>query len=269
LTFILNLANDNAAQVLLERRTKWDDYLAAMNKGASVTANQAFHTASAWVRAEAEIAVVDSTIDTIIVSAVCAWVGMLFFTQDPVLSCLVLALVLGTILGLAFFIVCMMGWMIGSIEVISLVIFVGYSVTYSLHVAHTYAEAHLPTQGQDGDEEAPLAEGMLSEQGGPPLSAADARKLRTKMAIAHIGTSVLSSAISTIGSSIFLLFCTMVIFVKLGAVLLTVTFLSIVCALVALPALLMLVGPPPEPFHRRVMRCLHRTKARLKGRKKE
>jgi len=33
-----------------------------------------------------------------------------------------------------------MEWKIGPIEVISLVVFVGYSVTYSLHIAHNYVE---------------------------------------------------------------------------------------------------------------------------------
>merc|ERR1719446_549000 len=33
-----------------------------------------------------------------------------------------------------------MKWKIGPIEVISLVVFVGYSVTYSLHIAHNYVE---------------------------------------------------------------------------------------------------------------------------------
>lgn len=57
--------------------------------------------------------------------------------------------------GLAFFISCIMAWSIGPIEalepllrlnfprestreVISLVVFVGYSVTYALHIAHNY-----------------------------------------------------------------------------------------------------------------------------------
>jgi len=233
-----------------------------MNRVASVTANRAYHTAGAWVRAEAEIAVVASTVDTIIVSAVCAWLGMALFTQDPVLACVVLGLVLGIICGLAFFIVLIMQWKIGSIEVISLVIFVGYSVTYSLHVAHSYAEASPPAQLTDEDVEAPLA----SPQGSAAREYVEAcRKHRTKLAIVHIGTAVLSSAMSTLGSSVFLLCCTMIIFVKLGSVVICVTMMSILCALVALPSFLMVMGPPPEPWIVRSARCLRRTRARLKG----
>jgi hypothetical protein len=265
ISFILNVAQDSAAQPMLEHRDRWDKYVTAMNDAASVTANRAFHSASAWVRAEAEIAVIDSTIDTIIIAAVCAWVGMLVFTQDPVLSFLVLGLVLGIVVGLAFFIVVIMDLKIGSIEVISLVIFVGYSVTYSLHVAHSYAEASPPEFG--GDDEAPVALPL-----GAPTNRRDyiaaVRKHRAQLAIVHIGAAVMSSALSTLGSSIFLLCCTMVIFVKLGSVVIAVTFLSILCALVSLPAFLMIMGPPPEPWIFRCMQFLRRTRARVAARLK-
>jgi len=261
-TFILNVANDIAAQPMLDHKQKWDKWIDRMNAGAAVTADQAYHTASAWVRAEAEVAVVASTVNTIIVAALCAWLGMALFTQDPVLACLVLGLVLGIVLGLAFFMVVIMGWKIGSIEVISLVIFLGYSVTYSLHVAHSYAEVVVPTQSDDGDEES--ASASVGGMPGAVLSAQEQRKIRATLAIVHIGTAVLSSALSTFGSSIFLLFCTMVIFVKLGAVVIAVTVLSIVCALVVLPAFLMLMGPPEEPWISRCKRCLKRQRgARL------
>jgi predicted RND superfamily exporter protein len=263
ISFILNLAKDIAAQPLLDHQKKWDDYLTAMNSDASVTANRPYHTAAAWVRAEAEIAVVASTVDTIIVSAVCAWLGMALFTQDLTLACLVLVLVLGIVCGLAFFIVVVVGWKFGSIEVISLVIFVGYSVTYSLHIAHSYAEARVP--GFEGEDiEAPLA---IQDRGGPidTTSPQERRKQRTIMAIVHIGSAVFSSALSTLGSSIFLLCCTMVIFVKLGSVVIAVTLLSILCALIVLPAFLMILGPPEEAWHKRCLNSLRRTRSRLKG----
>jgi len=262
LTFILNLAYDIAAQPLLDHRNLWDDYIASLNGAASVTGNRAYHTAEAWVRAEAEIAVVSSTLNTIIVSAVSAWIGMLLFTQDPVLSFLVLSLVLGIICGLAFFMVVIMSWKFGSIEVISLVIFVGYSVTYSLHVAHSYAEAREPQQSGGPDPESPLA--ILPADPEERLSPSESRRLRSKMAIAHIGSSVFSSALSTLGSSIMLLFCTMIIFVKLGSVVIAVTILSVVCALIILPALLMIMGPSAEPWCKRCVKWLTRTQARLK-----
>lgn len=205
--------------------------------------------------------------------------------------------------------VLVMGWKVGSIEVISLVIFVGYSVTYSLHVAHAYAEAEvLGLQVQDEDVEASDKElqdfisrwnlgreahqllmsleptfrlNFMRENYKPPDGSRDTstifirerlrycRRERAKMAIVHMGTAVLSSALSTFGSSIFLLFCTMIIFVKLGLVVIAVCLLSVVCAFVALPAFLMMSGPPPEPWISRCLRFLDRSRARLKGQKVE
>lgn len=274
IAFQLNLANDIAAQPLLDHRAIWDAYVKKMNDQASFTAANAYHTATVWVRAEAEVAIVASTIDTICVAAVCAWLGMAIFTQDPVLAGMVLGLVLGIIVGLAFFITVIAQWAIGSIEVISLVIFVGYSVTYSLHVAHCYGEAPVPgaesheeePSGSGGDMEAPLALPGLADQPAQPeqkLSPDELRRFRTRMAIVHIGSAVLSSAVSTLGSSVFLLFTTMVIFKKLGFVFIVVTILSVLCALVLLPALLVLFGPPEKPWITRARQYLSRTLRRI------
>ena len=33
-----------------------------------------------------------------------------------------------------------MGWALGAVEVIALIVFMGYAVTYSLHIAHKYGD---------------------------------------------------------------------------------------------------------------------------------
>eukprot|EP00435_Cladocopium_sp_Y103_P023570 s2577_g5.t1 len=70
---------------------------------------------------------------------------------------------------------------------------------------------------------------------------AQLREARTRVAVLHVGGATLSSALSTAGSSAFLLLCTLTIFVKLGGVVVAVTVLSILGAIVTLPAALMLV----------------------------
>merc|ERR1719199_1336963 len=139
-SFISNYNQQSGAQQGVDYMKLWDKYVESLNAVASISANRAWHSASLFVRAEAELAVIQSTLETIIISVVCGWAGMLAFTKDPWTSFLVTSLVLGIISGLAFFIVVLMGWDIGPIEVISLVVFVGYSVTYSLHIAHNYVE---------------------------------------------------------------------------------------------------------------------------------
>jgi predicted RND superfamily exporter protein len=340
--FNVNMAKDAGAQNLLIYKARWDKFITDQNNAAGFTGSRAFHTAQAWVNAEAEVAVVDSTVATIAISATCGWFGTLFFTWDPLLASLVLLVVLGVISGLAFFIVCAVGWLLGPVEVIALVIFVGYSVTFSLHVAHIYHEEackafrnekappaeygetkkvvpaaagesqrgprDLERESSEDDEEfgeredpeaecvivggaqqdrkpqppppegsapalpveaaAPMdggggfGEGAVPEA---PLSAADLRREWAKIAVMRVGCSTIGSAVSTLGASMFLLFCTMRIFMKLGAVVMVVTALSCFAALVVLPALLMLVGPGPGPWHTRMNRMMSSSTVALRG----
>jgi len=362
LTFYVDVNDEKNSDALIEYKELWDAYVSDLNAKAGVTANHAFHTAEAWVRAEAEVAIVGSTVETIIIASACAWLGVLIFTGDPVLALIVLGLVLGIISGLAFFMVCVMRWKIGPVEVISLVVFVGYSVTYSLHIAHNYAEVKeeslelmiLEGEARKREEERRLRKGRpgtamsegslnVAEQDAPAaleatphtptaaitaatdnspmprgtspggdsflrhdathdsqhqpfaqtgtsftstgaqrrfsltlrslrqlsvseednaligvprfqLTKAELRRARTRVAVLHVGGATLSSSLSTFGCSCFLLFCTLTIFDKLGAVVIAVTTLSIVFAVVALPAALMLVGPSRDPWYRRAIR---------------
>merc|ERR1712146_381318 len=82
--------------------------------------------------------ILGSTLSVVILAVVLAFVSMLIFTKDIVLSVYVTLSTLGVIFCLAFFIIVVMGWTLGAIEVIALIVFIGYAVTYSLHIAHKY-----------------------------------------------------------------------------------------------------------------------------------
>eukprot|EP00424_Heterocapsa_rotundata_P001677 CAMPEP_0168690550 /NCGR_PEP_ID=MMETSP0503-20121227/32217_1 /TAXON_ID=89963 /ORGANISM="Heterocapsa rotundata, Strain SCCAP K-0483" /LENGTH=176 /DNA_ID=CAMNT_0008735929 /DNA_START=47 /DNA_END=574 /DNA_ORIENTATION=+ len=163
-----------------------------------------------------------------------AFMGMLVFTRD---LCLALFVVLSTCLviaSLAFFIVVVKGWAIGPIEVIALIVFSGYAVTYSLHVAHRYGGKHADEE-DISDLDMFLPEGELHD-------ADPARLIRLKrvhFAFRTIGAAACGSAATTAGCSVFLLFCMLTIFQKLGGVVLAVTFMSIMTALGPLPAALL------------------------------
>eukprot|EP00746_Dinoflagellata_sp_MGD_P062115 gnl/MRDRNA2_/MRDRNA2_261786_c0_seq1.p1 gnl/MRDRNA2_/MRDRNA2_261786_c0~~gnl/MRDRNA2_/MRDRNA2_261786_c0_seq1.p1 ORF type:complete len:226 (+),score=22.21 gnl/MRDRNA2_/MRDRNA2_261786_c0_seq1:49-678(+) len=66
---------------------------------------------------------------------------------------------------------------------------------------------------------------------------------RVRFSLRRMAGATLGSAVTTAGSAAFLTMCTLRIFVKLGTVVLAVTSLSIVFALVPLPATLMIAGP--------------------------
>eukprot|EP00913_Durusdinium_trenchii_P003241 g2997.t1 len=118
LNFYCDFAFDAGAQAVLDFKAKWDAHVDALNAVASTTGNMAWHTAQAWVSAEAgkgeevdqvfrfvgeKVAIINSTILTIVVAALGGFACMIIFTADPLLALMVLLLVLGVITGLAFF----------------------------------------------------------------------------------------------------------------------------------------------------------------------
>lgn len=166
-----------------------------------------------------------------------------------------------------------MGWEITPIEVLFILIFLGYSVTYGLHVAHNYAEV------REDDPELVASEAMAANarltkweqqdveqygempelRDGFEMTARELREARTRTAILHVGGAVISCSVSSVGSSSFLLLCVLNIFPKLGAIVICVTSLSIFLTLVGLPAVLIVCGPPPRPCYKRTLDlCLRR-----------
>merc|ERR1712217_437982 len=101
--------------------------------------------------------------------------------------------------GLTFMIIVVLQWDVGLIEVIAIIYFVGYAVTYSLHVAHKYAAYEVFDEALDDTFV------KISER-------AEIRLLRTRYAMMSIGGAALGSAITTAGASLFLCFCTLTIF---------------------------------------------------------
>lgn len=229
LSFVVDFNKDASAVDALRFKEGWDKLMSEWNTKAWQPWAGAWHTSRLWVRAEAQNELIKSTALTLGIVLGLAFVGMLLFTHDCCLSLLVVLSTAGVVCGLAFFIIIVMGWSIGPIEVIALIVFTGYAVTYSLHVAHKY-----------GDSEA-----LVSDE--PGISIADRRMAtryqRTGYALKSIGTAAMGSAITTCGSSVFLIACTLTIFQKLGGVVLAVTLMSILTALGPLPAALLICGP--------------------------
>lgn len=103
-----------------------------------------------------------------------------------------------------------LGWTLGPFEVISLIGFLGYSLTYCIHVAHTFVMA----------------------KGVSPLRALELAMLR-------IGPATVVSALTTMSTCVFLGICTIRVFNKFGIVLFLTTLVGLVAALTALPCCLL------------------------------
>jgi len=206
---------------VLRYKTSWNAFVDALNLDAPIGGGTVFHTSRLWIRVEAETAIVQSTMATLFVSAGCGFLGALAFTKDLLLSLIVVLTVTGVTCCLAWFMIILMGWAIGAIEVLGLIVFVGYSITYSLHIAHSYGEEVRKAKGP----------------------AATRRRQAVSHAMQSMASAIFGSALTTLGSTCFLFMCTMTIFTKLAAVLFAVTFFALVFALLGLPAALMCIGP--------------------------
>merc|ERR1719424_2053863 len=102
-----------------------------------------WHASKLWVRAEAEKVILDSTLVTLGISLGCVFLGIFLFTRSVHLAFLVMIVVMSIIVCLLFFMVVLMQWPIGAIEILSLIVFVGFAVDYCLHLAHKYHSCHI------------------------------------------------------------------------------------------------------------------------------
>jgi len=225
-SFQIDLARYTAGTAeTLSAKTKWDQYVENLNLNAPVGADEAWHNSKSWIRVEASQAILSSTLDSMILSSACGFFGALVSTHfDVWLSVFALFAVIGVTLLLAWFICVFLGWTIGAIEVLGLIIFVGYSITYSLHIAHKYREGIRETEQSD-------------------LSPRERREFAVRFALTAMTSAIVGSAVTTLGASFFLFFCTISIFVKVASILFAVTFFAAIYSVMALPVALLLIGP--------------------------
>jgi hypothetical protein len=203
-------------------KSQWDNHLASYNLGASEYAKGALHTSQLWAWSDSQQALLSSLAATLAIASVLAFFSVLAFTRDPALSAMVLSSAVGAVASLAFFMTTVMDWPIGGIEVLALTVLTGFALDYPLHVVHRYGS----------DEAARHAD-----------ESSDVRMQRVSYALASTGEAVLGSAATTALSAVLLLFCTLTVFVEIGAVVLVVTMLAIFAAMVAVPAVLLTFGP--------------------------
>ena len=227
--FVLDRPYNLGLSESMELMNAWGDFVKVRNADAAMRANRAWHVSSLWVRVEAQHGIISSTAASIGISVMVGFFTVLGATRDAKLACLCMLSVMLTILSQLFFMVVVMQWSIGPIEVVALIVFLGYMFTFNLHIAHAYSRT-------------PEGWGVTM----PGCSEGDApaeRLRRVRYALGARGRSVLSSAITTMGCAVFLLFCTLQFFVRFGVVIISISVLSLVYSLIFLPSLLVLVGP--------------------------
>merc|ERR1719316_2390490 len=154
-----------------------------------------------------------SAITCAAISLSCALVAIMMFTASAWLAFFVTLTVFMIVSCQAATMFCLLKWTFGPVEAIGLILFVGFSVDYTLHVAEAFH--HAP----------------------PP---------KVENALRHVGRAVMSAAFTTTGSAFFLFFCTVNVFTDFGVAIIFNSAWSLLFALVFFPALLTML---PTRYH--------------------
>ena len=223
---VLTVRRDSSVEDRLDIFGEWRDYLDERADGRPAGVGRALLASSQEVMASLEANIVENSLIAATLSVCSCFFCVLALTRAVAHTGLILACVVWINALLASLITWMLGWKIGIIEAISFTIFVGVSVDYALHVDRAFRYA--------------CAGEMI--RGG--------RLQQLRRALGEVGAPVAAAAATTFGAAIFLLFCIIQPFYKLGALICAHTFLSAVAALVVLPAVLVVmpdrsVSPAP------------------------
>lgn len=191
----------------------WKEFVDEMNDEAPSGANKAVPYMGAWSWFNVQSLLFKQAWIGISVSMALSLLILVVFTMNPVIS-------IFAIFSIGCIVVCLLGvlhllnWDIGVVESIAAIMVVGFSVDYTVHLAHSYLEAPFP--------------GRLD---------------RTRTAIETMGSSILSGAISTLGSCFILLFTEITYFVKYGTIIVCIIGFSLLLSLLLFAPLCATIGP--------------------------
>jgi predicted RND superfamily exporter protein len=164
---------------------------------------------SSWLTMRGQLA--KDAFSGTLISLVFALLILYLSSRDLITSIVSILCIISVMLSLVG-IMKLLGWDIGIIECICLIVFVGISVDYVVHIGHQYEH-----------------------------SIEVDRSLKIKSAYRAIAQSILGSAFSSCLSGIFLIVCQADSLNKFGILLLVTILSSVVTALILLPSVLMTV----------------------------
>merc|ERR1712038_1858733 len=117
-----------------------------------------------------------------------------------------------------------MGWSFGVLESISVILVIGFSVDYVVHLANSYLE-----------------------------SIAETRFERLSFALLTMGVSVVSGAVTTMLAGFMLLFPSFIFFYKMGCTIFSVVLLALLWALAFFTSIVALIGPEGDQLTKLVV----------------
>jgi len=226
----------------LSSRDTWKAWIADWNSRAPLTANYAYPTASKWKGAATEKALVQGSLETIFFVSGTAFVCTILSTFSCCLSIVSVLLVLMIVL-LLFFMICIMGWTLGPIELLGIIFFVGYTASYPLHVVHSFCHVSKDSIAEECMAMLPSrkAHHECHQDDASVITWSEARRVKVIIALRQIGGAVVCSTISICGVGFFLFFAQINLLLKFGIMLVAVSLLSLIMVLTLFPAILLVL----------------------------
>lgn len=190
---------------------KWQAFIDNENRDAKkagvATLGTALLHSDLFMRAEAELRILNSALSSFLVSVGCALAAVAVFTRNFFLTFLATFAIFATASCSLFTITSIFHWHFGLMEAVSLIIFCGFSVDYPLHVVQAYVQERRAGAG-------------------------------VKEALREVGFAVASGCLTTVGAAAFLLCCEIRLFRRFGQVLMANMTFALLFALLWIPAVL-------------------------------
>ena len=215
ISFVTPLKDGEPYSVVWPEYESWQEALKKFKEGTDESGvENPFATSNQWPTAITQRALVDNMFLGIGIVFAVSLVSLSLSTGNVIVSILALLSIGGiltSVLGLMY----LLGWTLGVIESIGVVLSIGFSFDYVAHVANAYTE---------------------SNKG-------DTRLERTRTALTDLGISILFGALSTVAAGSMLFFAVVIFFTKIGVITVATVTIALLWALLFLPALLHTFGP--------------------------
>lgn len=200
---VTDVPKKKKAEEILQLMDEYDKVIEFRNAMRPNPDLEAWASSPSFVIAETENGIISSTFWCTLVSLTCALITIFFFTSSAILALTVVLTVSMVVACQAATMFVGLGWDFGAIEAISVILFVGFSVDYTIHFAEAF-----------------------HQQG------------KVEIALQRVARAIVSAGATTAGSAAFLGFCTIQIFNRFGLAVVLNTLWSLLFALVFYPALL-------------------------------
>merc|ERR1712242_545295 len=142
-----------------------------------------------------------------------AFIVLLISTRNWIISIFAIVDIIGVI-SCELCVMYIAGWKFGMVESIAVIMVIGFSVDYVVHLANSYLESN-----------------------------GESRMERLSFALLTMGISVVSGAATTMLAGFMLIFPAFIFFYKMGWIIMTTVLLAMLWALMFFPAIVAAMGP--------------------------